>query len=63
MDRSAGSTRGANRMRAGRWLTGRLCLQAHLSWAGDEATARRIAFDQWRSNVFGPPVSWDLELI
>ena len=34
----------------------------HLSWAGDGATARRIAFDQWRSNVFGPPVSWDLEL-
>jgi hypothetical protein len=21
----------------------------------------RIAHDQWRSNVFGPPVCWDLE--
>jgi alkanesulfonate monooxygenase SsuD/methylene tetrahydromethanopterin reductase-like flavin-dependent oxidoreductase (luciferase family) len=41
---------------------GRLCLQVHLSWATDEATALQIAHDQWRSNVFGPPVSWDLEL-
>jgi probable non-F420 flavinoid oxidoreductase len=51
---------GAYRDAGGR---GRLCLQVHLSWAGDEAAARRIAFDQWRSNVFGPPVSWDLELV
>lgn len=51
---------GAYRDAGGR---GRLCLQVHLSWAGDEATARQIAFDQWRSNVFGPPVSWDLELV
>jgi probable non-F420 flavinoid oxidoreductase len=51
---------GAYRDAGGR---GRLCLQVHLSWAGDEATARRIAFDQWRSNVFGPPVSWDLEMV
>lgn len=41
---------------------GRLCLQVHLSWAPDEATARRIAHEQWRSNVFAPPVCWDLEL-
>jgi probable non-F420 flavinoid oxidoreductase len=51
---------GAYRDAGGR---GRLCLQVHLSWAPDEATARRIAFDQWHSNVFGPPVSWDLELV
>jgi probable non-F420 flavinoid oxidoreductase len=42
---------------------GRLCLQVHLSWAPDEATARHIAHEQWRSNVFAPPVCWDLELV
>ncbi len=41
---------------------GRLALQVHLSWAPDEDTARHIAHDQWRANVFGPPVPWDLEL-
>jgi G6PDH family F420-dependent oxidoreductase len=41
---------------------GPLCLQVHLSWAPDEETATRIAHEQWRSNVFGPPASWDLEL-
>ncbi|HEX2772265.1 MAG TPA: TIGR03885 family FMN-dependent LLM class oxidoreductase [Micromonosporaceae bacterium] len=41
---------------------GRLHLQVHLSWARDEAAASRIAHDQWRSNVFPPPVCWDLEL-
>src|SRR6266545_6881827 len=42
---------------------GRLRLQVHLSYAGDEDEALRVAFDQWRSNVFGPPVCWDLELV
>jgi probable non-F420 flavinoid oxidoreductase len=42
--------------------TGRLALQVHLSWAPDEDTARHIAHEQWRSNVFGPPACWDLEL-
>ena len=42
---------------------GTLHLQVHLSWAPDESTALRIAHEQWRSNVFGPPVSWDLELV
>jgi probable non-F420 flavinoid oxidoreductase len=42
---------------------GTLHLQVHLSWAPDESTAQRIAHEQWRSNVFGPPVSWDLELV
>ncbi|MEO3811495.1 TIGR03885 family FMN-dependent LLM class oxidoreductase [Sphaerisporangium sp. B11E5] len=42
---------------------GPLCLQVHLSWAPTEAEAEAIAHDQWRSNVFGPPVCWDLELV
>ncbi|SDI07918.1 probable non-F420 flavinoid oxidoreductase [Actinokineospora alba] len=41
---------------------GKLALQVHLSWARDEETARHLAHDQWRSNVFGPPMAWDLEL-
>ena len=40
----------------------RLCLQVHLSYARDEQTALRIAHDQWRTNVFSPPIPWDLEL-
>jgi len=41
---------------------GPLCLQVHLSWADDEPTATAIAHDQWRTNIFAPPVCWDLEL-
>jgi len=41
---------------------GPLHLQVHLSWAPDQAQAEAIAYDQWRSNVFAPPVCWDLEL-
>jgi probable non-F420 flavinoid oxidoreductase len=41
---------------------GKLYLQVHLSWAPDEATAAGIAHDQWRGNVFPPPVCWDLEM-
>lgn len=37
-------------------------LQVHLSYARDEQTALDIAHEQWRSNVFAPPVCWDLEL-
>jgi alkanesulfonate monooxygenase SsuD/methylene tetrahydromethanopterin reductase-like flavin-dependent oxidoreductase (luciferase family) len=37
-------------------------LQAHVSWAPTDELALAIAHDQWRSNVFGPPLSWDLEL-
>ncbi|SDY36630.1 probable non-F420 flavinoid oxidoreductase [Micromonospora pattaloongensis] len=40
---------------------GPVVLQVHLSWAPDDAQAQRLAYDQWRSNVFGPPVCWDLE--
>ena len=39
-----------------------LALQVHLSWAPDEDHALEIAYDQWRSNIFAPPVCWDLEL-
>ncbi|MGW0433270.1 TIGR03885 family FMN-dependent LLM class oxidoreductase [Micromonospora sp. NPDC003197] len=41
---------------------GRIFLQVHLSWAPDEAAAARLAYEQWRSNVFAPPVCWDLEM-
>ena len=40
----------------------RLCLQVHLSYARDDETALRIAHEQWRTNVFSPPIPWDLEL-
>ena len=36
-------------------------LQVHVSYAPDEAQALAIAHDQWRNNVVGPPVSWNLE--
>ena len=42
---------------------GPICLQVHLSWAGSEEEAERIAHDQWRSNIFPPPVCWDLGLV
>jgi probable non-F420 flavinoid oxidoreductase len=38
-------------------------LQVHLSWARSEDEALRIAHDQWRTNVFPPPVCWDLETV
>lgn len=37
-------------------------LQVHVSWADTDDQALAIAHDQWRSNVFSPPVCWDLEL-
>ncbi|MER5644278.1 TIGR03885 family FMN-dependent LLM class oxidoreductase [Streptosporangium sp. NPDC002524] len=40
---------------------GKVALQVHLSWAETDDEAMAIAHDQWRSNVFSPPVSWDLE--
>jgi alkanesulfonate monooxygenase SsuD/methylene tetrahydromethanopterin reductase-like flavin-dependent oxidoreductase (luciferase family) len=40
---------------------GKLHLQVHLSWAPEEAQAEAIAHEQWRSNVFPPPVCWDLD--
>jgi probable non-F420 flavinoid oxidoreductase len=37
-------------------------LQVHLSWAEDEEEARRIAHEQWRTNVFGSDLATDLPL-
>src|SRR5919107_2726403 len=42
---------------------GKAVLQVHLSYARDDETALRIAHEQWRTNVFSPPVCWDLELV
>lgn len=39
---------------------GPVAIQVHLSWHTSEEEAQRLAFDQWRSNVFPPPVCWDL---
>ena len=39
---------------------GPLALQVHLSWAPTMDEAERIAFDQWRTNVFGGTVAWDI---
>ena len=33
-----------------------------MSWAATDDDAFALAYDQWRSNVFAPPVCWDLEL-
>jgi probable non-F420 flavinoid oxidoreductase len=38
-------------------------LQVHLSWAPDERQALDIAYDQWRTNLFSPPLPWDLQTI
>jgi probable non-F420 flavinoid oxidoreductase len=38
-------------------------LQVHLSWAADEQRALDIAYDQWRTNVFSPPIPWDLHTV
>jgi probable non-F420 flavinoid oxidoreductase len=40
---------------------GRKVLQVHVSWAPTQEEAERIAYDQWRTNVFDPPVCWDLD--
>ncbi len=39
---------------------GPLALQVHLSWAPTSEDAERIAFEQWRTNVFGGTVPWDI---
>ena len=35
----------------------------HLSWAPDEEEALAIAHDQWRTNLFQPPLCWDLHTV
>lgn len=36
-------------------------LQTHVAWAPTEDEALRTAYDQWRTNVFQPPLCWDLD--
>jgi probable non-F420 flavinoid oxidoreductase len=38
-------------------------VQVHLSWAPTEEEALAIAYDQWRTNVFPPPLCWDLHTV
>ncbi|GAB3036143.1 TIGR03885 family FMN-dependent LLM class oxidoreductase [Parafrigoribacterium mesophilum] len=40
---------------------GPLVLQVHLSFAASDAEALAIAHNQWRTNVFPPPLCWDLD--
>lgn len=41
--------------------TGPTIAQLHLSWAPSDDEALAIAHDQWRSNVFPPPICWDVD--
>jgi probable non-F420 flavinoid oxidoreductase len=36
-------------------------LQVHLSWAESEEQALEIAYEQWKTNVFGSALAWNLE--
>lgn len=40
----------------------RVCIQVHLSWAETDEEALEIAHEQWRTNVFGSEIAWNLEL-
>ncbi|MGY1663411.1 TIGR03885 family FMN-dependent LLM class oxidoreductase [Geodermatophilus sp. SYSU D00705] len=40
---------------------GKLVLQVHVSWDPNPDRALAVAHDQWRSNVFPPPLCWDLD--
>jgi probable non-F420 flavinoid oxidoreductase len=42
---------------------GPLALQVHLSYAGTDEEALQTAHDQWRANVLGPPLSWDIDSV
>ena len=42
---------------------GPVVLQVHLSFADTENEALAIAHDQWRTNVFSPPLCWDLDSV
>ncbi len=44
-------------------FAGPAALQVHLSWAPSDEEALRIAHDQWRTNVFSPPLCWDLATV
>ena len=49
--------------RAGGGENKRVALQVHVSWAPSDDEALRIAHDQWRTNVFSPPLCWDLATV
>jgi hypothetical protein len=38
-------------------------VQVHVSWASSEDEALKVAHDQWRTNVFPPPLPWDLATV
>ncbi len=38
-------------------------IQVHLSWAPTEEEALALAHDQWRTNIFPPPLPWDLATV
>jgi len=40
-----------------------LALQVHVSWASTEDAALKIAFEQWRTNVFEAPLCWDVATV
>lgn len=40
---------------------GPVVLQVHLSYAATDDEALAVAYEQWRTNVFSPPVCWDLD--
>jgi probable non-F420 flavinoid oxidoreductase len=40
---------------------GTVALQVHVSYAATDDEALAIAHDQWRTNVFAPPLCWDLD--
>lgn len=42
---------------------GPLVLQMHVSYAETDAEALSIAHDQWRTNVFAPPLCWDVDSV
>ena len=40
-----------------------VAVQVHLSWAGTDEEALAIAHEQWRTNIFPPPLPWDLATV
>lgn len=40
---------------------GDVLVQIHVSWASTEQEALESAFREWRTNVFAPPLCWDLD--
>lgn len=42
---------------------GPLRLQVHLAWDPSMDRAESLAHDQWRTNTFAPPASWDIDSV